>query len=100
MSERSTITENFCNLFRENGLDEVYGVNDTLREQNGKKFYEVTFCKARVLDALVRIYSPKFIQIKWQTAYRDLPHNGSEVFKSADDATNFIKKYFIRNQNV
>ena len=49
----------------------------------------VTFCKARTLDGVIRVYSERFIQVKWN-------QRNSEVFKSLTDAREFIINKFIR----
>lgn len=96
MSNRSELADEFAEFLTANKLNEVYGVDTALREIKGKKVYEITFCKARILDAFVRIYSASFILIKWQTQYRDMPQFGQEVFKSVDEAKAFILKSFVR----
>ena len=78
----------------ENDLNEVYGTDVNKRTANGKTFYSVIFCKARATDGEVRIYSPNFIQVRWQTQVRRLPHQGSIIAKSVTEAKDFIKNNF------
>jgi hypothetical protein len=92
MSKRENILQEFVDLLSNKGLNEVYGIIEGISPDN--KYRSATFCQARVTDGEVRVYGPKFIQIKWTTANRSLPHNGSEIFNSVEDATNFIKNTF------
>lgn len=94
MSVRSEIADGFAEYFHNVNLDDSYGVNVGKGDNN--KCYEVTFCKARVLDGLVKVYGPKFIVVKWMTAYRDMDHKGMEKFVSFNDAIDFIKTNFVR----
>jgi hypothetical protein len=78
-------------------LSDSYGINESKEvDKKGKSHYSVTFCKARVLDGVVKIYSNKFILVSWMTGYRDMPHKGQEVFRSCADAKRFIQKSFVR----
>ena len=70
-------------------LDEVFGVI----EGQGPRYRSLTFCKARILDGVVHIYSPKFIVVKYETAIRTLPHRGQEKFDSVEQA----KVWFVEN---
>lgn len=82
---------------KEMRLDDSYGVNAGVRTNpKGRKYLSVSFCKARVLDGTLNMYSRNFVQVKWQTAFRDMPHNGSEVLTSVEDALDFIKRSFAR----
>ena len=73
------------------GLNEVYGVNV------GKegRYYAISFCTARTLDGSVNYYGPKFVQVKFQTAYRALPRNGNYVYTSVEAALKFIEEAFV-----
>lgn len=94
-SPRHSIALELADTCRFGGLSDSYGVMVTKNELNGKTFWNVTFCKAVNLDGEIRVYSPKFIMIKWQTRYKHLAPKGSQVFKSADGAKLFIQKNFI-----
>jgi len=96
-SEREQIADNLADTCVFGGLNDSYGVLKSKQEKNGKKFWSVTFCKARILDGTIDVYSPTFIRIAWETAIRDLPHRGSEVFKSEGDAKSFLQRSFIRS---
>lgn len=97
MSPRETTAECIAQFCIGAGLNEVYG-SDVAKQsdQKGKSYYSITFCKARVLDGMVKVYSPTFILVKWQTAFRDMPHKGQEVFKCINDAIDFMKTSFVR----
>lgn len=77
MSERSNIAGRIAEAIRsEPRFDAPFGVNVGRRE--GGRYYGITFGRARILDAEVRVYGPKFILLRWQTAIRWLPREGLE----------------------
>ena len=96
MSPRQQVAQNLADTCVFGGLNEVYGVSVDRQEQKGKKFWGITFCKARVLDGHISVYSPNFILIRWQTKFRHLPAAGQEVFKSEDAAKQFLIKNFVQ----
>ena len=96
MSIRQQIAQNLVDTCVFGGLNEVYGVDLKKTEDKGKTFWTSTFCKARITDGVIRVYSPNFIMIKWQTALRDMPHKGQEVFRSEASAKEFLIKNFVR----
>jgi hypothetical protein len=75
-------------------MNDAYGVSIDKATEKNKTFWSVTFCVAKVTDGIIRVYSPNFIMIKWQTANRNLAHRGQEVFKSEDLAKAFLIKNF------
>lgn len=83
----------FC---KQNGLNDSYGVDVGQVTEKGKTLYHVTFCKARVLVGVIKVYSPTFVLVKWMTQFRDMPHKGQEVFKSQSAAEQLIKTSFVR----
>ena len=91
MSEREELMGRIVEFCGANGLNEVYGII----EANVGKYRSLTICKARILDGEIKIYSPKFIQVKWQTAIRALPERDSKVFTSAEHTIAFLKAAFI-----
>ncbi len=94
MSRQETLDAVF-ELLHELELDEVYGITEgTHKASSGKSAPSLTFCKARILDGLVAVWSPTFIQAKWQTAIRDLPHRHSQVFKSFAEFEVAMREYF------
>lgn len=96
VSPRQQVAQNLSDTCVCGGLNDSYGVSVEKGEDKGKSFWLVTFCKARVLDGIIRVYSPNFIQVKWQTGFRDMAARGSEVFKSESAAKAFITNSFIR----
>ena len=94
MSSRSDVADKIAETLVELGLNDSYGVNVGKADNN--KCYHVTFCKARVLDGAVKFYGPKFVLVSWMTAFRDMPHKGTEKFSSVDAAVKFIKESFVR----
>ena len=76
-------------------LDEVYGVVAGIyKSQAGKTAPSFTFCKAEILDGSVIVWSPRFIQIKWQTRILDLPARYSEVYNSYEEFDSAMTSYF------
>lgn len=77
MSERSNIANRIAEAIRaEPSFDAPFGV--IVGRPEGGRYYSVTFGRARILDAEVRVYGPKFILLRWQTAIRWLPREGAE----------------------
>lgn len=100
MSAREQVASEIESYLVELGLNEVYGVVSGLSED--KKYRYATFCKARILDGVVHVYGPKFIQVRWETAIRRLPHRGSEVFRSLEAAKEFLREnfYYAKTEGV
>lgn len=96
ISPRQQVAQNLSDTCVFGGLNDSYGVSMQKEEDKGKSFWSVTFCKARVLDGVLRVYSPNFVLIRWQTGYRDIEGRGSEVFRSERAAKDFIVKNFVR----
>jgi hypothetical protein len=93
-SPREELAQELLDVCIFGGLDEVYGATKDKRiDAKGKTYWSILFCKARVLDGAIKVYSEKFILIKWQTAYRDLPAVGQEVFKSPLAAKQFLQRF-------
>lgn len=96
ISPRQEVAQALADTCMFGGLDDSYGVIMNKTEERSKTFWSITFAKARILDGVIKVYSPNFIQIKWQTAIRDLPRNGSEVFRSESAAKLFLQDNFIK----
>lgn len=96
-SAREELANHLADTCTQLGLNEVYGVNVSKDTEKGKTYYAVTFCLARILDGIIKVYSPKFILVKWQTQFRDMPFKGQEKFTSEEEAAKFIKSNFVRN---
>jgi hypothetical protein len=96
ISPRQQVAENLADTCRFGGLNDSYGVNVAkAKSKSGKEHWGITFAKAAILDGAIEVYSPNFIVVIWQTAIRDLPSRGRELFKSEADAKTFITKTFI-----
>lgn len=91
MSEREEIQNRFVEWFVDNELAEVYGA---LTGQQ-KQYRSVTFCKSAILNGEVRIYSPKWILVTWDTTIKSLSENGKKKFNNEEDAKEFIKHHFV-----
>jgi hypothetical protein len=94
-SARSDLADSIATQLKAAGLDESYGVAVGQSHVKGKP-YVISFAKARVLDGQVTLYGPKFLLVKWVTAFRDMPHTGQEKFDSVADAMAFINSSFVR----
>ena len=71
------------------GLDEVYGISmERGTDAKGKNYWGLTFCKARIVDGVVRVYSDRFIQIKVQQS------RTSEVFRSPREAKAWLVRQY------
>jgi len=90
MSVRSEAADQIAIKLTDLGLNEVYGCIAGLRG----RFYDITFCKARVTDGAIHYYSDKFIQVKWQTGIRSMQRNGSAVFDTTENALEFVRLAF------
>lgn len=64
-----------------------------------KKYREIVFGRAAILDATIRVYSPTYVTVKWRTAIRRTAASGFEVFKGPAEwvyptVTQFLKESF------
>ena len=91
MSARQELAERIADFIRTNNLTTPYG-GDVLKSGN---HYTILFSYPRNLDGVVNVYGPKFVQVTFQTAYRDLPRIGNYVFESEANAVDFIDKAFV-----
>lgn len=97
ISPRQQVAQNLAETCIFGNLNDSYGVSvEKSTDQKGKTHWSVLFCKARVLDGVIRVYSPGFIMVTWQTGVRDLPSKGKEIFRSESAAKEFIVSTFIR----
>ena len=91
-SKRESATDIVSDFISFNNLARVYG--DTGLSED-KKYRYVLFSLPRTLDGEVRIYNPNFVAVQYQTAFRDLPHRDWRVYKSVDEATEFLRLAFV-----
>lgn len=96
MSPREEVAQALAETCIFGALNDSYGVDKTkVTDKKGKTYWSVTFCKARVLDGVIQVYSPRFILVKWQTTFGHLPHRGQKIFKSEHEAKDFICRNFV-----
>lgn len=97
-SPREDVADNLADTCVFGELNESYGVIKAKDEANGKTFWSITFAKARTLDGVIKVYSPNFIQIKWEGSrarVSGLAFRGSEVLKSEAAAKKFLIDHFV-----
>jgi hypothetical protein len=92
-SARQQIAERLAEFVSHNRMAEIFGGDVTLSKD--KRYYNVLFSRARTLDGGIRVYSPKFIQIGWQTMYQTVGARGSVVVESVDAAEQWLKAAFV-----
>lgn len=96
-SIREDIANNLADTCVFGGLNESYGVLTSKEtDAKGKSYRSVTFARNAILDGVIKVYSPTFILISWQTAIRDLPSKGREVCKSEHEAKQFLMRFISR----
>jgi hypothetical protein len=96
ISARQQVAQNLADTCVCSGLNDAYGVSiEKSVDAKNKSHWSVLFCKARVTDGVIRVYSPGFILITWQTAKRDLPRTGKQVCRSEAEAKDFIINNFM-----
>lgn len=97
MSQRNEIAQNLAETCIFGGMNDSYGVScERSTDKKGKTHWSVLFCRARILDGVIRVYSPNFILITWQTAIRSVPRNGSQVCRSEWEAKEFLMNTFVK----
>ena len=97
MSIRQQVAQNLADTCVFGALNDAYGVSvDKVTDPKGKTYWSVLFCKARILDGVIRVYSPNFIMVKWQSADSSMAATGQEVFRDEYSAKAFIVKNFIK----
>ena len=97
-SERNLIADRIGEFIIENSLCQVYGGDVTLYKGGGRPCYVVAFSKPRTLDGTVSVFAPNFINVRYITAIRALPHEDSVVFTSEADAINFLRLAFVEGK--
>lgn len=91
MSARQDLAQRFADFVISNQMTNPFG-GDVIKSGN---HYTVLFSKPAVLDGVVNVYGPKFIQVTYATQYRAMPHRASPVFESESAAFDFINKAFV-----
>lgn len=85
MIDRLHIVSKLVEYFENIGLNEVYG--NIVGLSDDKKYRTVTFCKARYIDGLVRVYSPGFILVI-------INNEPNLVFKSFNETMSYFYNRF------
>ena len=94
MSARQELAQRIADFIRTSSLTTPYG-GDVIKTGNR---YTILFSYPETLDGMVNVYGPKFIQVKFQTAYRSLPRTGNFVFESESDALDFLRLAFVKHR--
>jgi hypothetical protein len=99
MSERSILSDKLIQHLNDapDVWNAPWGVID--RMSTDKKFREITFGRAGILDATIRVYTPTYVTVKWRTAIRRTAAEGYEVFKGPAEwvyptVVQFLKESF------
>ena len=70
-------------------LTDAYGISmERAVDKKGKSHWSITFCRARTIDGLVRVYSDRYIQITIQQ------RPGAQIFKSVTEAQRWLVSQF------
>jgi hypothetical protein len=83
---RDAVAEEIYQYCQRRDFNAPYGIlmgNHT--NKTGKKFIEITFGRARTLDATVSVYGPKFILIKTSRGH-------SDIYRSLPDAIKYLDR--------
>jgi hypothetical protein len=91
VSAREDLAQRIADVIVQHRLTSPYG-GDVNKAGN---HYSVLFSTPRVLDGVVNVYGPKFIQVTYQTQYRDLPNRDNRVFESEQATVEFIEAAFV-----
>lgn len=97
-SPREEVAESLADTCIFGNLNDSYGVTKGRGSSAGKSFWLVTFAVGGTLDGIIRVYSPAFIQIKWEGSrarVSGLPFGGSEIFRSVEAARTFLVNHFV-----
>ena len=94
VSPRQQVALNLADTCIFGALNDSYGVScEKAVDSKGKAHWSVLFCKARVLDGVIRVYSERYILITWQGMGE---RNGKHVARSEHDAKDFLVNRFIK----
>lgn len=94
LSLRGEVANNLADTCIFGALNDCYGVScEKAVDAKGKSHWSVLFCKARVLDGVIRVYSDRYILITWQGLGE---RNGKYVARSEADAKDFIIRHFVK----
>jgi hypothetical protein len=91
-SPREQVADELVEFLAFAGLNESYGINKSRGEENGKNFWSITFAKAGTIDGIVRVYSERFILVKFQRRRLET----KEVFRDVTSAKRQMTEWFIQ----
>ena len=97
-SERQLIAERIAEFLRTNDVCSPFGGDVSLYRGGKVPCYVTAFSQPRVLDGTVSVYSPNFIQVRFNTGYRALPAGDSRIFASEQAATDFLRLAFVERK--
>lgn len=90
-SDRQLLAEEIYQFVLDNDLDQVFGSGP--RQSGDKKYYAMTLSLPRTLDGEIKVYSPKFIQVR---AAGPLAQAGSNrVFESKQNVLDYLRLAFV-----
>ncbi len=94
LSLRGEVAQNLAETCIFGALNDSYGVScEKTVDSKGKSHWSVLFCKARVLDGVIRVYSESYILITWQGLGE---RNGKFVARSERAAKEFLINHFVK----
>jgi hypothetical protein len=94
ISSRQQVALNLLDTCVFGALNDAYGAScERSVDSKGKSHWSVLFCKARVLDGVIRVYSDRFILITWQGLGT---RNGKFIAKSEAEAKDFLVSQFVK----
>jgi hypothetical protein len=72
-------------------LDDPYGGSASRQGRS----WDIGFSKPGHVSGVIKVFGPRFVQIKFQTQIQGLPTQESKVFLSEWDAKQFLKLAFV-----
>jgi hypothetical protein len=93
VNSRGLVVEAIVDWLQESGtFDAPFGILTGLSED--KRYRSITFGRARVLDAEIRVYAPTFITLRYRTAIRTIPHADQLKFRSLQELYTWMDENF------
>ena len=85
------IAERLARYITQLRLDDPFGGNAS---KSGRS-WDIGFSKPGTVAGTVKVFGPRFIQVKYKTPLRDLPNRDSRVFLHERDAALFLQWAFV-----
>lgn len=85
------IAERLARWITQQKLDNPFG---GAASKSGRS-WDIGFSKPGTVAGTIKVFSPRFIQVKYKSPLRDLPNQDSRVFLTERDAALFIKWAFV-----